>query len=209
MNILITGGFGYLGGRIAQSLYSQGHDIILGSRKIRSSPEWLQTAKVVKIKWDSLESLKEILKDVDAVIDLAGLSNDASAEIDPDLTKAINTNGAIRIIEAAKAAGIKKWVVSKGDLKAAQMLIAELKDFPFDRKALSYKIISYDVIAYNKTNKRNIPTIKGNKFNKKVVDAIKGTPAGGVITFTNIKAKLKNVKNAEVRNLGSLVFTIK
>jgi len=99
--------------------------------------------------------------------------------------------------------------IGKGDLSSADGLYTKMKDFPFDRKALSYKVISYDVIAYNKLNKRNIPTIKGNKFNKKVVDAIKGTPAGGVITFTNIKAKLRNVKNAEVRNLGSLVFTIK
>jgi hypothetical protein len=99
--------------------------------------------------------------------------------------------------------------IGKGDLSSADGLYTKMKDFPFDRKALSYRIISYDVSAYNKGNKRNIPTIKGNKFNKKVIEAIKGTPPGGDITFTNIKAKLKNVKNARVRNLGSLTFTIK
>ena len=99
--------------------------------------------------------------------------------------------------------------IGKGDLSSADGLYTKMKDFPFDRKALSYRIISYDVSAYNKGNKRNIPTITGNKFNKKVIEAIKGTPQGGDITFTNIKAKLKNVKNAQVRNLGSLTFTIK
>ena len=109
MNILITGGFGYLGGRIAQSLYSQGHDIILGSRKIRSSPEWLQTAKVVKIKWDSLESLKEILKDVDIVIHAAGINAQDCASRPVEAIK-FNGVATARLVKASKDSGVTKFI---------------------------------------------------------------------------------------------------
>ena len=100
-------------------------------------------------------------------------------------------------------------LISKGDLSSASGLFCVMKDFPFDRNALSYQVISYDVSAYNKGVKRNIPTVKSNKFNKKVRDAIKGTPPGGDVTFTNIKVKLRGVKKAETRDKGSLTFTIK
>ena len=100
-------------------------------------------------------------------------------------------------------------LISKGDLSSADGLYCQMKDFPFDRNALSYQVISYDVSAYNKGVKRNIPTLYTNKFNKNVRDAIKGTPPGGDITFTNIKVKLKKVKNAIVRDKGSITFTIK
>ena len=89
MNILITGGFGYLGGRIAKSLSSQGHNIILGSRKSRSSPGWLKTAKIVKIKWDSLKSLEEIVKDVDIIIHASGM-NAQDCEDDPNMALEVN-----------------------------------------------------------------------------------------------------------------------
>ena len=49
----------------------------------------------------------------------------------------------------AKAPGINKKVISRGELKASQMLIAELKDFPFNKKDLSYVVVSFDIIAYS------------------------------------------------------------
>ena len=100
MNILITGGFGYLGGRIAKSLSSQGHNIILGSRKSRSSPGWLKTAKIVKIKWDSLKSLEEIVKDVDIIIHASGM-NAQDCEDNPDMALKVNGVATSNLLMAA------------------------------------------------------------------------------------------------------------
>ena len=48
MRILITGGFGYLGGRLAQFLGSKdGNEILLGSRSNRKPPRWLSKSHVV------------------------------------------------------------------------------------------------------------------------------------------------------------------
>jgi nucleoside-diphosphate-sugar epimerase len=46
------------------------------------------------------------------VVDLAGLSNDASADIDPKLTVQINLDGATRLARGAKDAGIRRYVYS-------------------------------------------------------------------------------------------------
>ena len=49
MNILITGGFGYLGSRIATYLYDKGYKIFIGSRRYRKTPKWLPDSKVREI----------------------------------------------------------------------------------------------------------------------------------------------------------------
>ena len=112
-----------------------------------------------------------------------------------------------------RVAGLTKKIVSRGALKGGDMLIAEMKDFPFDRDALSFAVKSYNVIAYNASGERlNIPTIKARngEFTKKVRDAIDVTPSGGTITFKDIVARQRGVKNAPDYPLeGALVYTIK
>jgi nucleoside-diphosphate-sugar epimerase len=50
--------------------------------------------------------------EIDTVFDLCGLSNDASAEINPDLTKDINLFGAKNLADCAKRAGVKRYIYS-------------------------------------------------------------------------------------------------
>ena len=58
MNVLITGGFGYLGGRLAQFFASQSdYKVFLGSRQHRESPTWLPKVNVVQMVWNSKEEL--------------------------------------------------------------------------------------------------------------------------------------------------------
>src|SRR5262249_43103032 len=52
------------------------------------------------------------LKGVFGVIDLAGLSNDLSAEIDPQLTRQVNFEGGAALARSAKAAGVRRYVYS-------------------------------------------------------------------------------------------------
>ena len=99
--------------------------------------------------------------------------------------------------------------ISRDELVAGQQLVAKMKDFPFDRKALSYGVISYDVVAYFKGNRRNIKTVKGQKFTKEVKDAIRTTASGQTVTFSNIKVKLRPPAVGPVVKKGSITFTIK
>jgi UDP-glucose 4-epimerase len=75
MKILITGGFGYLGGRIAQYLANQpSNEIFLGSRQKFNSPYWLPQVKAVQTLWDSPSALEEICRGMDMVIHLSGMN---------------------------------------------------------------------------------------------------------------------------------------
>ena len=74
LRILITGGVGYLGGRIALSLCENGHQVVLGSRKKQSTPNWLPRSEVVKLIWDDKDAMTEAYRNVDDVINAAGMN---------------------------------------------------------------------------------------------------------------------------------------
>ena len=73
MRVLITGGFGYLGGRIAQALCDVGVNVVLGSRKDQKVPNWLPQATTAKLVWNNQEDLQSVCEQVDVVIHAAGM----------------------------------------------------------------------------------------------------------------------------------------
>ncbi len=109
MRILVTGGFGYVGGRVAQLLQQNGHQIVLGSRKLISPPHWLQQAEVEQIKWDDVGELERICKGFDAVIQAAGMNAQDCAN-DPIAALAFNGVATARLVEAASRAGVQKFI---------------------------------------------------------------------------------------------------
>jgi len=74
MRILITGGFGYLGGRIAKSLDKSGCHVLLGSRFERSPPLWMSSSEVIKLDWNNLGDLVDVFNNIDVVIHAAGMN---------------------------------------------------------------------------------------------------------------------------------------
>lgn len=115
MRVLVTGSGGYIGVPLCRRLRREGHEVVgldryfFGVEKLgdlRTDPGF------VVLKGDIRTFDVSVLKDVDAVIDLAGLSNDATAEIDPRLTTDINFRGAVRTATAAKEHGVKRYVYS-------------------------------------------------------------------------------------------------
>lgn len=112
--ILVTGAGGYIGILTCQKLLEKGYKVIALDRY------FFGQEKINLIKNQNLEILKtdtryfdtKILKNVFAVIDCAGLSNDATSEIDPQLTIDINFKACIRIAQAAKKYGVKKYIYS-------------------------------------------------------------------------------------------------
>jgi len=55
---------------------------------------------------------KEDLKGFDAVIHLAGLSNDPLGDLNPELTLEINHRGSVRLAQLAKSAGVTRFIFS-------------------------------------------------------------------------------------------------
>lgn len=109
MRILITGGFGFIGGRVAQQLHKAGHKIVLGSREVSSSPKWLPQAEGVKTDWHDERALEQICNGVDVVIHAAGM-NAQDCAADPVAALEFNGLATTRLVTAASRAGVKRFV---------------------------------------------------------------------------------------------------
>lgn len=110
MKILIAGGFGYLGGRLAQFLANEvGNEIILGSRKQTQSPSWLPQAKVIQMQWDSAPSLENNCVGVDAIVHLAGMNAQDSAA-NPRAALEFNAVTTSRLVDVAVKQKVKRFI---------------------------------------------------------------------------------------------------
>jgi len=113
-NVLITGAGGYVGTVMCGELIKLGYNVFALDRY------YFGKDKLNHIKSDNLHIIQddiryfseEYLNGIDIIIDLAGLSNDATAEIDAKFTKEINCEGAIRLANLAKKYKIKQYIYS-------------------------------------------------------------------------------------------------
>lgn len=109
MRTLISGGFGFVGGRLAQHLHQTGHQIILGSRTVKSPPNWLPGSEVVKMDWDDHNTLLTACSGCDAIIHAAGVNARDSAT-NPAEALAINGVGTALLLDAAIEANVSRFI---------------------------------------------------------------------------------------------------
>jgi UDP-glucose 4-epimerase len=109
MQILVTGAFGFLGGRIAQSLSSSGHTVVIGSGRELNSPEWLPDSKSIEVEWENQTSLGKICEDIDVIIHCAGV-NAQDSQLHP--VNALKYNGLFTscLVEAAKDSNVSSFI---------------------------------------------------------------------------------------------------
>ena len=110
MKILITGGFGYLGGRLAKHLACyNNYDIILATRQVAKTPNWLVNVDVFNIKWESSSNLEHICKGVHTVIHMAGMNAQECSE-NPEKALEFNSVSTSRLLQAAINQGVKRFI---------------------------------------------------------------------------------------------------
>ncbi|HDQ05518.1 MAG TPA: SDR family oxidoreductase [Candidatus Bathyarchaeota archaeon] len=113
MNVLVTGGAGYIGSVLSRILLENGYDVTVLDRLFFGTDSIKDIADRITLIKDDVRWFKpEILKDVDAVFDLAALSNDPCGELEPQKTLDINYKGRVRVASLAKKYGIKKYVLA-------------------------------------------------------------------------------------------------
>jgi nucleoside-diphosphate-sugar epimerase len=110
-NILVTGDRGYIGSVLAPLLISRGYQVTgLDIGYFTDCLLHPETIKYNSITADLRELTPQMLEGVDAVIHLAGLSNDPLGDFDEKLTDDINRDAAINLANMAKKAGVKRFV---------------------------------------------------------------------------------------------------
>ena len=113
MKVLVTGGAGYIGSVLSRILLEKGYVVTILDRFFFGPDSVKDIANRVDIVKDDIRWFDpEILKGVDAVIDLASLSNDPSGELDPQKTVEINHKGRARVAKLAKKHGVSRYVLA-------------------------------------------------------------------------------------------------
>jgi len=108
--VLLTGGFGNLGGRVAAALNDQGRwDIRLASRSHTSAPAWAPLAEVIHLDVLDAADVARSCKGVTAVVHLAAL-NDRLAAQDPELAEAVLGRGTDALVNAAIENNVQRFI---------------------------------------------------------------------------------------------------
>ena len=109
--ILVTGGAGYIGCIAVRQLLDKGEAVRVYD-KLYFGDEGLAEVrdKIELVQGDIRSFDPAVLDGCDAVLHLAGLSNDPTAEFNPKANEEINTHGTEVVATACKAAGIKRFI---------------------------------------------------------------------------------------------------
>lgn len=112
MRILLTGHLGYIGTVMGPMLRSAGHDVVGLDSDLFEDCSFTELPSIPGIRKDVRDVELADLAGFDAVIHLAGLSNDPLGNINPELTYDINFRASVRLAELAKKAGVRRFLFS-------------------------------------------------------------------------------------------------
>ena len=110
--ILVTGAGGYIGSVLTRMLLKQGYEVVAVDRFFFGREALPPAGDGLRVVEADIRHLQvDSFRNVDAVIDLAALSNDPSGELDPEVTWSINHRGRVRVARLAKQAGVRRYVL--------------------------------------------------------------------------------------------------
>ncbi|WP_207459339.1 SDR family oxidoreductase [Azospirillum sp. SYSU D00513] len=111
MRVLVTGAGGYIGTTLVPMLLAQGHTVRAVDRYFFGQHLLPDHPRLEMLREDVRRLAPIHFKGIDAVIDLAAISNDPSGEQFQSVTWAVNHRARVRCAELAKAAGVKRYVL--------------------------------------------------------------------------------------------------
>lgn len=112
-HVLITGGAGYVGSLLTPQLLNLGYRITVYDTLYFGDdflPKQHPNLKIIEGDIRDTAHLKEALHGVDTVISLGCISNDASFELDEELSTSVNLKAFEPMVIAAKNAGVKRFI---------------------------------------------------------------------------------------------------
>jgi nucleoside-diphosphate-sugar epimerase len=111
MRVLVTGHNGYIGSVMVDVLTKAGHAVTgLDTYLYEACTFGDDRVSVPAIRKDVRDVVRHDLRGFDAVIHLAALSNDPLGHLNEQCTFDINHVGSVRLAEAAKAAGVPRFL---------------------------------------------------------------------------------------------------
>jgi nucleoside-diphosphate-sugar epimerase len=111
VKVLLTGHLGYIGTLLGPMLHKAGHEVVgldtnlFGAGDFGGTPQAFHT-----LPFDVRDVPVDALRGFDAVMHLAGISNDPLGDLNSNCTYEINHLASARLAKLAKAAGVKRFL---------------------------------------------------------------------------------------------------
>ena len=103
MNIVVTGGRGFIGSSICERLSNSGYNVISIDKRERENYYFLNSSiRSEEIDILNYKLLRNIISKADGIVHLAAVSRVIWGEIFPQECIDVNTKGTLNVVEAAK-----------------------------------------------------------------------------------------------------------
>jgi nucleoside-diphosphate-sugar epimerase len=115
MNILVTGGAGYVGSTLAPLLLSDGHCVRVLDSLLHGGESLLGVwshPRFEFVRGDICDraTLQRAVERIDAVVHLAAIVGDPACARQPALARAVNLQASLALIEESRAAGVSRFL---------------------------------------------------------------------------------------------------
>ena len=141
MRVLVTGHHGYIGSVLVPALRVAGHDVLgldtFFFEDCSIGRDWHDTPALRK---DLRDVDPADLRDFDAVVHLAALSNDPLGDIGAERTHDINHQGAVRLARSAREAGVERFLFA-----SSNSVYGPGGDVPFTEDAPTRPVTPYAI----------------------------------------------------------------
>lgn len=113
MKVLVTGHNGYIGSLMGPMLLAAGHDVVGLDNYLFEGCSFGEPApEIPSLRTDIRDVVARDLEGFDAIVHLAGISDDPVGALNPECTYAINHRASVRLARVARQAGVKRFVFS-------------------------------------------------------------------------------------------------
>ena len=203
MKILITGDVGYVGSVLVPKAIERGHEVVgfdVGYFKDSNIADCF--ADYERFDCDIRKIEEKHLKGVDAVIHLAGLSNDPLGELAPNITQIINHDATLIFANLAKSAGVKRFVYASSQ---SMYGVSDTDDELDEYTSKKNPVTAYAKVKW--TAEQELNELNDDAFN--VVSFRPSTVFGASprlrtdIVFNNLVACAYTTGNIEIKSDGS------
>ena len=138
--ILVTGGLGYLGGRICESFVKIGFNVVIGTRKDNVTlPRELSLCTIVKTDFNDYRSLQKASSNIDIIIHLAAMNANDCAK-NPEKALLVNGLGTFDLLRAAKENKVKSFIYFSTVHIYGSPLLGELNESSLPKPTHDYSI---------------------------------------------------------------------
>lgn len=115
MKILVTGGAGYVGSTLVPLLLAEGHHVTVLDSLLHggepllgvwSNPEFEFVLADIRER----DRIRDLLPGINAVVHLAAIVGDPACAREPDVSRAVNLESSLALIEESQKAGVQQFV---------------------------------------------------------------------------------------------------